>query len=327
MKELINSFVKEQLGITAEIKTATKLREKIYVIELHKEDDKKQIMQNERKLRDLKMEKVCIDNDLTKKEREKQKHIRLRAQEEQRKGNDGTQHTAGAKGVKKLVNLTRDRRAVNEQATKKGKHTETRLTGETYNNNKNKKCDKRHKRRDKDIDILWKLGTWNIRSIKEEEEFDKMGLDFLTITETKRKGEEASKTTKGHEEASKTTKGHTLIHSGVKTEQRAAAGVGCLINKRHESQIVGWKAWNERILSINIGKGREEQRKTIIAVYGPNEDDKAENKDKFWEELTIAVEEAKVFDYGKCFQNYIILLVSHQVLHYAKNKSLKLNEG
>lgn len=88
IKELINSFVKEQLGITAEIKTATKLREKIYVIELHKEDDKKQIMQNKRKLRDLKMEKIFIDNDLTKKEREKQKHIRLRAQEERRKGND-----------------------------------------------------------------------------------------------------------------------------------------------------------------------------------------------------------------------------------------------
>ncbi|KAK9739351.1 hypothetical protein QE152_g9156 [Popillia japonica] len=81
-------FIDNDLGITAEIKTATKLREKIYIIELHKEDDKKQIMQNERKLRDLKMEKIFIDNDLTKKEREKQQHIRLRAQEERRKGND-----------------------------------------------------------------------------------------------------------------------------------------------------------------------------------------------------------------------------------------------
>ncbi|KAK9720984.1 hypothetical protein QE152_g21782 [Popillia japonica] len=172
------------------------------------------------------MEKIFIDNDLTKKEREKQKHIRLRAQEERRKGNDVKQYTAGAKGVKKLVNLTRDRRAVNEQATKKEKHTGTRLTGETYNNNKNSKCDNRHKRRGKDTDILWKLGTWNIRSIKDkemelEEEFDKMGLDFLIITETKRKGEEASKTTKGH----------TLIHSGVKTEQRAAAGTRMIKRK------------------------------------------------------------------------------------------------
>ncbi|KAK9696608.1 hypothetical protein QE152_g31472 [Popillia japonica] len=90
-----------------------------------------------------------------------------------------------------------------------------------------------------------------------------MGLDFLTITETKRKGEGGSKTTKGH----------TLIHSGAKTEKRAAAGVGCLINKRHER--------------------REEQKRPIIVVYGFNEDDKAENKEKFWEELTIAVAENK----------------------------------
>ncbi|KAK9696609.1 hypothetical protein QE152_g31473 [Popillia japonica] len=41
------------IEVTAEIKTATKLREKIYIIELHIEDDKKQIMQNKKKLRDL----------------------------------------------------------------------------------------------------------------------------------------------------------------------------------------------------------------------------------------------------------------------------------
>lgn len=85
--------------------------------------------------------------------------------------------------------------------------------------------------------------------------------------------------------------GHVMICSGVRTEKRAAAGVGCIIHKKLENQIHRWKAWSERILQIEM---KEENRmKTIIVVYGPNEDDTIENKNNFWEELTLVVEEAK----------------------------------
>lgn len=46
-KELINCFVK--------------LREKMYLVELHKEDDKRQIMQNIKKLKKMKTMKIFID--------------------------------------------------------------------------------------------------------------------------------------------------------------------------------------------------------------------------------------------------------------------------
>ncbi|KAK9738515.1 hypothetical protein QE152_g9851 [Popillia japonica] len=73
----------------------------------------------------------------------------------------------------------------------------------------------------------------------------------------------------------------------IREEQRAIHEE--LKKVREENQSIK----NENVQIKKENEGREEQRKTIIAVYGPNEDDKAENKDKFWEELTIAVEEAK----------------------------------
>lgn len=70
------------------------------------------------------------------------------------------------------------------------------------------------------------------------------------------------------------------------------AGVGRLIHKRREQAIYDWKAWTERILTIEL-RELNKSIKTVIVVYGPNDDDKAENKDKFWEELTTVVEGAR----------------------------------
>lgn len=79
---------------------------------------------------------------------------------------------------------------------------------------------------------IWKLGTWNIRSIlgkeKElEEEFDKSEVKILTITETKKKGHVIIKIENGH----------ILVHSSVEKSKRAAAGVACLIHKNIVPQI------------------------------------------------------------------------------------------
>ncbi|KAK9709146.1 hypothetical protein QE152_g26790 [Popillia japonica] len=69
---------------------------------------------------------------------------------------------------------------------------------------------------------LWKIGTWNVRSLtgKEEElveELEKVNADIVGITETKKKG-------KGEILLSG---GHLLIYCGVKIGSRAREGVGC----------------------------------------------------------------------------------------------------
>lgn len=138
---------------------------------------------------------------------------------------------------------------------------------------------------------MYKIGTWNVRSIqgkeKElEEEFEEIELEILAITETKKKGNGMFTTEKGN----------VFIYSGVETNKRAAAGIGCIINQRIAEQISKWKAWSERILSVDL-VNKNKNAKTIIVIYGPNEDDTAENKNKFWEELTKATEEAE----GKIF--------------------------
>lgn len=129
----------------------------------------------------------------------------------------------------------------------------------------------------------WKLGVWNVRSLngKEDEliyEFERAGLEVLVVAETKKKGEGEVKLMNGH----------TLVYSGVPENKRAVEGVGCIINKKLVKNIVKWKGWSERILSIELLIDKE--KITIVAVYGPNENDKKEVKDKFWEELSRVTE-------------------------------------
>jgi exonuclease III len=136
-----------------------------------------------------------------------------------------------------------------------------------------------------------KLATWNIRSIngKErelEDEFEKSGVHILGITETKKKGNGKINMENGH----------VLLYSGVDTSIRAAAGVGCIIHKELAKDIYSWVPLSQRILTIEM---RSEIRKiwTIIVTYGPNEDDKVDVKERYWEELTETAENAK----GKIF--------------------------
>ncbi|XP_050514773.1 uncharacterized protein LOC126890015 isoform X1 [Diabrotica virgifera virgifera] len=86
--------------------------------------------------------------------------------------------------------------------------------------------------------------------------------------------------------------GHILIYSGVPNEKKAAAGVGCVIHKDRIKHIQTWESWTERILTVEM-KDEGEENLTIITVYGPDENEKKEIKDKFWEDLNIAVENSK----------------------------------
>ena len=131
----------------------------------------------------------------------------------------------------------------------------------------------------------WKIGVWNTRSLngKEDEiiyEIMKANLDILVIPETKKKGI-------GEMEL---INGYMLMYSGVRDNKRATDGIGCILNENLNKQIIKWKGWNERILTIDLMLGKD--KITLIAVYGPNENESKEIKEKFWEELALVTEES-----------------------------------
>ncbi|KAK9685573.1 hypothetical protein QE152_g37940 [Popillia japonica] len=127
---------------------------------------------------------------------------------------------------------------------------------------------------------IWKLGVWNVRSLKGKEdeivyEFEKAGLDILIIPETKKKGEGEIQLLNEH----------VLIHSGVPKTERAADGIACVIHEKLAGSIISWKGWSEKILAVELTI--DEEKITILAIYGPNEDESKEIKDKFWNDLTL----------------------------------------
>ena len=133
---------------------------------------------------------------------------------------------------------------------------------------------------------IWKVGTWNVRGIngKEEElddEFGRVGLDILGVTETKKKSK-GECILKG---------GHVLFYSGVDVKERAREGVRCIVAKDNLKYLQEWTAVTERILKLTMKLDKHET--VILVVYGPNEDESVTKKDSFWEDLTEVTEEAK----------------------------------
>lgn len=86
MRESIGSFLNKSLGVEVDVKAVRKLGERICLVELENVTSKVTVMKNKSKLRDYKAERVFINDDLTKNEREIQGRIRSMAQEERKKG-------------------------------------------------------------------------------------------------------------------------------------------------------------------------------------------------------------------------------------------------
>lgn len=86
--ENVRNFLSQQLKINIEPKAVNKIGEKMCIVECQKEADKEKIMANKAKLKERKEERVFINNDMTKKEREKQKEIRMFAKLENQKGKE-----------------------------------------------------------------------------------------------------------------------------------------------------------------------------------------------------------------------------------------------
>ncbi|KAI4469197.1 endonuclease/exonuclease/phosphatase superfamily [Holotrichia oblita] len=115
------------------------------------------------------------------------------------------------------------------------------------------------------VSRIMALKPWNVRSLHGKEcelisEFEETGLTILCISETKMKAQ-----------WERVLDDHILLTT---------------------SNISRWEAVSERVLVVEL-KDSKEKMMTIISVYGPNDNDKSEEKDKFWEELTLTSEDVR----------------------------------
>lgn len=90
IKEQIQSFTRESLGIESKIRDVRKLGPKTCLVELENRNEKRKIMFNKRKLKEIPNRKIFIMDDLTKRELEMQKKLRSKAIEEKAKGKEVT---------------------------------------------------------------------------------------------------------------------------------------------------------------------------------------------------------------------------------------------
>lgn len=102
---------------------------------------------------------------------------------------------------------------------------------------------------------------------------------MLAITETKKKGQGIINV--GNR--------HILIYSGVEENERARAGVGCIIRKSIEHSIKEWKGVNERLLIVKL-ENDTGLSINLMVIYGPCEDETKTIKDEFWNVLQLEYE-------------------------------------
>lgn len=176
-----------------------------------------------------------------------------------------------------------DRKKDNDKSKGHGKEGGNKNEENIRKNYRNEKTENKEDKHRKTKTRSIKLGTWNIRSINGKEielseEFERARLEILVVAETKKKG-------KGKIEMDN---GHLLLWSGVDEKERANAGIGCILHRDIKETVNKWVAVSERIMSIELKN--KTSMKTVIAVYGPDEDEKAEKKEKFWDDLNKTME-------------------------------------
>ncbi|KAF2881932.1 hypothetical protein ILUMI_24247 [Ignelater luminosus] len=75
------------------------------------------------------------------------------------------------------------------------------------------------------------------------------------------------------------------LKKGIKTDNGKDWKIG---NK----EVQKWHGHSQRILTVKL-KTNEEDLDTFVVVYGPIEDEKAEIKNGFWKDLTLAIEQCR----------------------------------
>jgi len=145
-------------------------------------------------------------------------------------------------------------------------------------------CKKKRKKKEK-RPIKLRCGTWNIQGWRTKdkevlEEFQRMDIDILIISETKKKGN-----------GTETVDGIFHCWSGVQKQERAKAGIGILMKAKWIKPIKTWEPINERIIKLVVEMyGREF---VVLGVYGPTEDSPTNEKDIFMETLQEQIETVK----------------------------------
>lgn len=86
LKKTVERLFEEQLQVRIEVSNTVKLGEKTCLVQLKNEKDKELVMDNKFKLQALKNERIFINHDMTKMDREKMKEIRKIAKQEKEKG-------------------------------------------------------------------------------------------------------------------------------------------------------------------------------------------------------------------------------------------------
>jgi hypothetical protein len=103
----------------------------------------------------------------------------------------------------------------------------------------------------------------NGKEIDLVEEMKRLKVPFLGITETKKRG-------KGRKVLHN---GSILLYSGVDPNERAKAGVACLVDNDYVNFIRNWSLTNERMMSVITEEPGSSKSVILIIVYGSNEDE------------------------------------------------------
>lgn len=126
------------------------------------------------------------------------------------------------------------------------------------------------------------FATWNTQGIsgKTEEivsELDKLNIDVIALTETKKKGQGTA-----------ITGNYVHIYSGVPKHERAKRGVSIMIHKKYRNKIKDWEAIDENLIRININI--LQRNISIIAVYAISDDEPTDKKDDFFCRLNSVIQ-------------------------------------
>lgn len=79
----------------------------------------------------------------------------------------------------------------------------------------------------------------------------------------------------------------------MKQDEQARAGVALIVKEDKMKYVKNEKFVNERILTVNLKEGRGKEEHLIIIAYGPNENEKKEEKDKFYQDLQREIDDSK----------------------------------
>lgn len=122
------------------------------------------------------------------------------------------------------------------------------------------------------------IGTWNIQGLgtKQREvisEIEKLNLDIIILTETKKKGT-------GEEVLNE----YLHVWSGVPKDFRARSGVSFLIKRKWTKFIKQIEHISDRVLKIDMNIFRHQL--TILGVYAVNDNALVDEKNKFFQDLS-----------------------------------------